>query len=84
MLAKRKPLSSTALSEIQSALVEYCSAVLAADISQRTQSMYIDGANNFVRWLRGAFEPGRPEHLLYKRPAGKVTSIDAGKRGNGA
>jgi hypothetical protein len=50
--------SQVTLSEIDAALKEYCNAVLTSELSASSQSVYIDHANNFVRWLHGDFEPG--------------------------
>jgi hypothetical protein len=51
-------LSRSALSEIESALKEYGDAVLASDLSATSQGIYIDHATNFVRWIKGEFQPG--------------------------
>ncbi len=45
--------SASTLSEIDSALKEYSKLVLASDFSAASQAIYIDHANNFVRWLKG-------------------------------
>lgn len=52
------PISASALSEVESALKEYGDAVLASDLSAASQGIYLDHASNFVRWLRGEFNPG--------------------------
>jgi len=54
---QRGPFSG-ALSEIDSALKEYCNVVLASDLSAASQAIYIDQASNFVRWLRREFTSG--------------------------
>jgi hypothetical protein len=51
-------LSTTALFEIEAALKAYYAAVETSDLTQSSQATYIDMANNFVRWLRGDFNPG--------------------------
>ena len=51
-------LAPSTLSEIDSALKEYCSVVLASDLSAASQAIYIDHATSFVRWLKGEFDPG--------------------------
>jgi hypothetical protein len=63
-------LSSSLLSEIDSALKEYCSVVLASDLSAASQAIYIDYATNFVRWMKGEFAPGSRVNpfLLEKKP----------------
>jgi len=61
-------LSSSALSEVQTALKAYYDAVETSDLSQSSQATYIDMANNFVRWLSGDFNPGcRKEPYRIKR-----------------
>lgn len=54
----RMTFSPSTLSEIESALKEYCNIVLTSDLSGASQAIYIDQANNFVRWLKGEFVPG--------------------------
>ena len=56
-------LSISALSEIESALKQYGDAVLASDLSETSQGIYIVHATNFVRWIKGEFQPG-----AYKNP----------------
>ena len=51
-------LSPATLAEIESALQEYCNIVLTSDLSAASQAIYIDQADNFVRWLKGEFVPG--------------------------
>lgn len=55
--------SASALSEIESALKSYGDAVLASDLSTSSQGIYLDHATNFVRWIKGEFQPG-----AYKNP----------------
>jgi DNA polymerase II small subunit/DNA polymerase delta subunit B len=66
------PVSKSTLSEIDSALKEYVRAVLASELSASSQAVYIDHASNFVRWLKGEFDPGsrvNPHPLKRKRAA---------------
>jgi hypothetical protein len=51
-------ITTAALSEVQSALKAYCAAVGTSDLSQASQGIYMDMAENFVRWLKGDFNPG--------------------------
>jgi hypothetical protein len=51
-------ISTAALFEIQAAFRSYCSAVEASDLSENSQATYMDMASNFVRWLKGDFDPG--------------------------
>jgi len=67
-------LSASALSEIDAALKEYCSVVLASDLSAASQAIYIDQAASFVRWLKGEFIPGaRVNPFPLKRKASSET-----------
>lgn len=50
--------SPSTLSEINAALKEYCGVVLASELSASSQAIYVDHASNFVRWLKGEFDPG--------------------------
>ncbi len=60
--------STTALCEVETALKAYYAAVETSDLTQSSQATYIDMANNFVRWLRGDFNPGsRKEPYRAKR-----------------
>jgi hypothetical protein len=61
-------LSTAALFEVEAALKAYYAAVETSDLTQSSQATYIDMANNFVRWLRGDFNPGsRKEPYRAKR-----------------
>jgi hypothetical protein len=51
-------ISPTTLSEVQAAFREYCSIIERSDLSPHSQATYIDMAGNFVRWMRGDFNPG--------------------------
>ena len=46
------------LAVIQIAFTEYCAAVQTSDLSPSSQNIYQDMAGNFVRWLKGEFNPG--------------------------
>jgi hypothetical protein len=59
----RKPVASARIStatlfEVQTALRSYCAAVETSDLRAHSQATYINGADNFVRWLKGDFDPG--------------------------
>jgi len=58
MIPKQYRVSPACMFEIEDALKEYYAAVKSSDLSQSSQASYIDKANNFVRWLRGEFDPG--------------------------
>ena len=51
-------MSVIAMVELENAWKDYCAAVEASDLSESSQATYIDMANNFVRWVRGSFDPG--------------------------
>ena len=46
------------MSELETAWKDYRVAVAASDLSESSQATYTDMANNFMRWLRGDFDPG--------------------------
>ena len=50
-------ISASALTEIEQALEKYEEQVNAANIRITTKSTYLLHADNFVRWLRGEFQP---------------------------
>jgi hypothetical protein len=54
----KEKISSNALFEVQTALRGYCTAVETSDLSESSQATYLDMADNFVRWLKGDFDPG--------------------------
>lgn len=67
----KRRLTPSAMSEIETALKDYYTTVEASDLSQSSQATYIDMANNFVRWLRGEFDPGSrkaPYRVVIDRP----------------
>ncbi len=51
-------MSAAAMAELETAWQGYRACVAASDLSQSSQGTYTDLANNFVRWLRGDFDPG--------------------------
>lgn len=55
---KQCRVSAACMSEVEDALKGYYAAVESSDLSMSSQASYIDMANNFVRWLRGEFDPG--------------------------
>ena len=50
--------SASTLSEVEQALEQYSNSVLDADLSDYSKDVYINHADNFVRWLKGDFVPG--------------------------
>lgn len=73
--------SASALSEIEPALKSYAADVERSDLSFSSQSTYIDMADNFVRWLRGEFEPGsrkQPYRVRDRIAAVKVSGDNSG------
>jgi hypothetical protein len=50
--------ATSLLFEMETALREYCDTVLKSELSEYSQADYIHGADNFVRWLKGEFDPG--------------------------
>jgi len=67
-------ISPSAMSEVHAALEEYCAVVENSLVSPRTQAMYIDNANNFVRWLKFDFAPGYRKDPYPLRKQGKIAS----------
>jgi len=60
---QKKPVASARIStatlfEVQAALRSYCATVETSDLSESSQAIYINMADNFVRWLKGDFDPG--------------------------
>lgn len=60
---RRMIVSPVTVSEIEAALGAYGDAVLASDLSATSQGIYLVHATNFVRWIKGEFQPG-----AYKNP----------------
>jgi len=50
--------SSEAISEIERALERYWQVVEASRLQSTTKKTYLVHAGNFVRWLKGEFQPG--------------------------
>lgn len=67
----REQFTPDMLTQIESALKEYCEIVMASDLTLRSQEAYIDHATNFVRWLRGEFDPGarKNPYPLRRKPS---------------
>lgn len=59
MAEKATRISSSAMSEVLSALDDYWSAVDSSDLKERSKGIYMSMADNFVRWMRDEFVPGR-------------------------
>ncbi|MGD1082626.1 MAG: hypothetical protein ABR881_30295 [Candidatus Sulfotelmatobacter sp.] len=80
-LNARFRISEAAISELETAWKDYCAAVAASDLSESSQATYTDMANNFVRWLRGDFDPGSrkaPYRIVADRP--KTPTLRIGSR----
>ena len=68
-------LSADSMREVEAALKSYWTEVEASDLSYSSQATYFDMANNFVRWMRGEFEPGsrkEPYRIKKDKPPGSV------------
>jgi hypothetical protein len=46
------------MKEVHAALEQYFVVLQNSGLSQATQAIYLDMANNFVRWIAGDFVPG--------------------------
>jgi hypothetical protein len=55
---KATRISTSAMSEVLSALDDYWDAIEASDLSESAKGSYFDMAGNFVRWMRDDFVPG--------------------------
>lgn len=51
-------ISADALHEVEAALKVYADEVFATDLAGLTKDTYTTHSRNFVRWLKGAFNPG--------------------------
>jgi len=74
-------MSAAALAELETAWNDYRAAVAASDLSESSQATYTDIANNFVRWVRGEFDPGSrkaPYQVVPNQP--KTTALRTGSR----
>jgi hypothetical protein len=63
------------LFEVEAALRSYCDAVLESDLSEYSHDNYIRGADNFVRWLKGEFDPGSRVAPYKGRKKDSVSSV---------
>lgn len=52
-------ISTEALREVETALRRYETEVRQSGVAMNTANTYLLHANNFVRWLKGDFTPGR-------------------------
>jgi hypothetical protein len=55
---KATRISPSAMLEVMSALDEYWKELEVSDLGERSKSLYLGQADNFVRWMRGEFTPG--------------------------
>lgn len=56
-------LSAFSMKEVEAALEKYHAVVHAAKMAKTTEKTYLLHADNFVRWLKGEFEPGKNKRL---------------------
>ena len=71
------------MSELETAWKDYRAAVAASDLSDSSQATYIDMANNFVRWLRGDFDPGSrkaPYRVVPNQPKTPTLRVPAPRK----
>jgi hypothetical protein len=78
-LNANRRISVTAMAEIEAAWQDYRAAVEASDLSQSSQATYIDMANQFIRWLRGSFDPGSRK-APYRIVPGRLKLLRNGTR----
>ena len=52
-------ISTKAVQEVEEALELYKRVVKAANLAENTEKTYVLHSENFVRWLKDDFEPGR-------------------------
>jgi hypothetical protein len=55
---KATKVSPAAMLEVMAALDAYWDALEASDLSHASKGIYMSQADNFVRWMRGDFNPG--------------------------
>src|SRR5258708_7624361 len=55
---KATRISCAAMLEVMSALEDYWAAIETSDLSEASKNIYINHADNFVRWMRDDFIPG--------------------------
>jgi hypothetical protein len=53
------PIEARLAVKMENLLRQYSTVVDASDLASSSKSMYIDFATCFVRWMNGAFEPGK-------------------------
>jgi hypothetical protein len=70
---KNERISTPALSEIQAALKTYWTVLETSELSEASKGIYMDMAENFVRWLTGDFTPGSRKELYPVRKRRKDT-----------
>jgi hypothetical protein len=58
MAEKATRISPSAMLEVLSALDGYWDDIEASDLSERGKGIYMEMAENFVRWMRDDFAPG--------------------------
>jgi hypothetical protein len=56
--AKTPRISGAALIEVENAMRDYAKEVLKAGLGKFATNIYIDKADQFVRWLKHDFTPG--------------------------
>ena len=57
-MSDKRRISPEAMIEVETAMKAYFDAVEASDLTQSSQASYIDPTKQFLRWLRGEFDPG--------------------------
>jgi hypothetical protein len=69
-------ITTPALSEVQDALKAYWAALDASELSEGSKGIYMDMAENFVRWLKGDFSPGsrKDPYPVRKRKTDPIAS----------
>jgi hypothetical protein len=55
---KATRISPAAMIEVMTALEAYWGDLEASDLSEASKGIYMNNADNFVRWMRGEFVPG--------------------------
>jgi hypothetical protein len=63
-----------ALAEVETALRAYWSALDDSELSEASKGIYMNGADNFVRWLSGNFVPGSRKDPYPKRKKDPIAS----------
>ena len=57
--SKATRISPSAMAEVLVALHDYWDALQSTELSERSKGIYLSMADNFVRWMRNDFVPGR-------------------------